>query len=75
VDEILRGERIARASPARKQRLAAVVHLCGRARAASYARRGFWALPGERCGDHDLAAYLARVERLRATFARIRTRA
>jgi hypothetical protein len=74
VEEILREERIPRASPARKQRLAATVHLCGRARAAAFARRGFWAMPGERCGDHDLATYLDRVEKLRKRFEQIRAR-
>jgi hypothetical protein len=72
VDEILRERRVPRASPAQKQRLAAVVHLCGRARASAYARRGLWVMPGERCGEHDLAAYLARVEELRKRFERIR---
>jgi hypothetical protein len=71
VAEIVAAERISRATPARKQRLAAVVHLCGRERAAAYARRGFWALPGERCGDHDLARYLARVKALSDRFARM----
>jgi hypothetical protein len=71
VEEILRERRSARATAAQKQRLAAVVHLCGRARAAAFARRGFWVLPGESCGEHDLARYLERVEDLRETFARI----
>lgn len=61
-----------RATRAEEQRLAAVVHLCGRERAVAYARRGFRALPGERCGDHDLAAYVARVEALRDAFAAMR---
>jgi hypothetical protein len=72
VDEILAAERIRRPTSARKQRLAAVVHLCGRERAAAFARRGFWVLPGERCGDHDLARYLARVKALSETFERAR---
>jgi len=71
VEEILATEKIPRASPERKQRLAAVVHLCGRERAASFARRGFWIVPGERCGDHDLARYVARVEVYAATFRRV----
>lgn len=56
----------------RERRLAAIVHLCGRARAAEYARRGFWLLPGERCGDQDVAAYVARVEAFARTFERLR---
>jgi len=60
---------VTRATSDEKQRLAAVVHLCGRERALAYARRGFRAAPGERCGDHDLARYLARVQYWRAAFA------
>jgi transglycosylase-like protein with SLT domain len=71
VVDTLAAERLARASLDKKQRLAAVIHLCGRERGAAYARRGFWALPGERCGDHDLAAYLARVRDLRRAFTRM----
>jgi Transglycosylase SLT domain len=70
VDTLAAG-RIERATPEKKQRLAAVIHLCGRERGAAYARRGFWALPGERCGDHDLAAYLARVRDMRRAFTKL----
>ncbi len=71
VTESLAAQRNTRATLEQKQRLAAVIHLCGRERGAAYARRGFWALPGERCGDHDVALYLARVEALRKAFARM----
>jgi len=71
VAETLAAQRNRRATAEQKQRLAAVIHLCGRERGAAYARRGFWTLPGERCGDHDLAAYLARVSELRRAFARM----
>jgi hypothetical protein len=71
VSETLAGERIRRATGVQKQRLAAVVHLCGRSRGALFARRGFRTAAGERCGDHDLGQYLARVRRLTDTFARL----
>jgi hypothetical protein len=58
----------------RKRRLAAVIHLCGRERGAAFARRGFRVAPGERCGDHDLARYLGRVETLMRAFARMDAR-
>ncbi len=61
--------RISRATLAQKERLATVIHLCGRERGAAFARRGFRALQGERCGDHDLGQYLARVGALMITFA------
>lgn len=71
VVETLAAARIRRATLDQQQRLAAVVHLCGRERGAAYARRGFWTVPGERCGDHDLGAYLARVGELRRAFGRM----
>jgi Transglycosylase SLT domain len=71
VVDTLAAEGLTRAPLEKKQRLAAVIHLCGRERGAAYARRGFWALPGERCGDHDVAGYLGRVRALRRTFAQI----
>jgi len=53
-----------------KQDLAAVIHLCGPARGQVYARRGFQPA-GQRCGTHDLAAYLAQVNALKRLFARL----
>lgn len=56
--------------PSRDDRraLVAMVHLCGPERAAAFAARGFRPLRGERCGDQDLRAYLARVRALAAGF-------
>jgi hypothetical protein len=71
VSQTLVAQRRARATLDQKQRLAAVIHLCGRERGAAFARRGFWVVPGERCGDHDVALYLRRVEALRKAFARM----
>jgi hypothetical protein len=65
------GARAARTSPEHRRQLAAVIHLCGRGRGASFARRGFTALPGERCSEHGLAVYLARVSELATAFARL----
>jgi len=48
-----------KAAAAQKQDLAAVIHLCGAAGGAAYAARGFRAAAGQRCGDHELRAYLA----------------
>jgi hypothetical protein len=72
VREIAAARGLRRLGPERERRLAAVVHLCGRALGAELARRGFWVLPGERCGDQDLAEYVGRVERLTRTFERMR---
>jgi hypothetical protein len=57
-----------------RQRLAAVVHLCGRERGMAFARRGYRVSQQERCGDHDLREYLARVQRLSLVFARLAAR-
>jgi hypothetical protein len=53
-----------------RQDLAAVIHLCGPARGRAYARGGFQP-SGQRCGSHDLAAYLAQVNALKQLFARL----
>jgi hypothetical protein len=58
------------ASPQQKQDLAALIHLCGRGPAEAFARRGF-RLGGERCGDHDAASYLARVNAAKRQFAQL----
>ncbi len=54
-----------------KQNLAAVIHLCGAAAGDAYARRGFQLTSGQRCGDHDAARYLARVNAMKRLFARL----
>ena len=71
VSETLAGGRVRFATLEDRRRLAAVVHLCGRERGAAFVAHGFRVLPGERCGEHDLGRWLARVEALRATFARL----
>lgn len=58
-------------SPQQKQDLAAMIHLCGAGPARAFARRGFRLTPGERCGDHDAAAYLARVNAMKRQFLRL----
>jgi len=55
-------------SPQQTQDLAAVVHLCGAGPAAAFARRGFQVGAGERCGDHLVAAYLAKVNAMKRQF-------
>lgn len=71
VGEILAAEDLPRASRAQRRHLAAVVHLCGAGAAQAYARRGFAFSAGERCGDQDPRAYLARVDAMQAVFARL----
>ncbi|HEY7140818.1 MAG TPA: lytic transglycosylase domain-containing protein [Methylomirabilota bacterium] len=64
-------ERAGRVGVRARERLAAVIHLCGPARGAAFVRRGFRVAPGELCGTHDLAAYLARVDRFTLAFERL----
>jgi len=54
-----------------KDNLAAVIHLYGPGPAASYVRHGFHLAPGERCGDQDIAAYIARVSSFERQFRRL----
>lgn len=68
IAQILARRRIARPTLAQKHDLAAVIHLCGAGAGDAYARRGFRLRPGERCGDHDVRSYLARVDAMQAVF-------
>ncbi|HEY2337918.1 MAG TPA: transglycosylase SLT domain-containing protein [Burkholderiales bacterium] len=61
-----------RATQRQKEDLAAVAHLCGASAGAAYAARGFRVGAGQRCGDEDLRAYLARVNAMKREFARLR---
>ena len=54
-----------------KQKLATLIHLCGAGAGDAYARRGLRLLRGQRCGDHEVRAYLARVAELNKVFARL----
>ncbi|MBH5389595.1 transglycosylase SLT domain-containing protein [Bradyrhizobium diversitatis] len=60
-----------KANATQKQDLAAFIHLCGAGPATAYARRKFQMLAGERCGDHLVAAYLARVNAMKRQFLRL----
>jgi Transglycosylase SLT domain len=54
-----------------KQDLAAFIHLCGAGPAGAFARRGFQMSAGERCGDHLVAAYVAKVNAMKRQFQRL----
>lgn len=71
VARTLERHRIATASLQKRQDLAAVIHLCGSGAGNAYARRGFRLTRGQRCGDHDVRRYLARVNALKRQFARL----
>jgi hypothetical protein len=71
VTSLTAGGRFAAATKPQKQDLAAIVHLCGAGPGEAFARRGFRLAPDERCGDHDAAAYLARVTAMKREFRRM----
>lgn len=56
-----------------KQDLAALIHLCGAGAGHAFATRGFRLSPHQKCGDHNAASYLARVNGLKLQFARLAT--
>jgi hypothetical protein len=64
-------KRAASATLQRKQDLAAVIHLCGASVGNVYAARGFRLNPHQRCGDHDVRAYLLRVNVMKRQFAQL----
>jgi hypothetical protein len=68
VGEILNG----RGTLQQKQDLAALIHLCGAAAGQRFVSRKFKLAPHERCGEHDAAAYLARVNAMKRVFAQLR---
>jgi hypothetical protein len=71
VASILQRHRIASATLQQKQDLAAVIHLCGAGAGDAYARRGFRLTADQRCGDHDVRGYLARVNAMQRVFGRL----
>jgi hypothetical protein len=71
VTRALARARVANATPAQKQDLAALIHLCGAGAGEAFARRGLRLAPAQRCGDHDAATYLRRVATMKRVFARL----
>jgi hypothetical protein len=65
---ILAGRPNAKLNAEHKQELAAIIHLCGAGAAKAVAQRVFSLTAGERCGDHDVATYLARVKGMEREF-------
>jgi len=71
VVDILAARRTAKVSLAQKQKLAAVIHLCGAKRGESFAARGFRVAPAELCGTHTLQRYLAQIDLMKKRFAEL----
>jgi hypothetical protein len=60
----------ARITVAQKQKLAAVIHLCGAARGQAFVKRNFRLSAGERCGTHSLGDYLSQIDKMKKRFSR-----
>ena len=71
VTAILVGLPKVKATTLQKQELAAILNLCGAGLANAYARRGFRMAPGARCGDHDAALYVAKVDEMLKQFRKL----
>ena len=67
----LERNRLGNATAQQKHDLAALIHLCGVNAGEAYARRRFQLTSGQRCGDHDAAAYLGRVNAMKRAFTRL----
>lgn len=72
VSDTLAPRRTSKVSPAQKQKLAAVIHLCGLKRGEIFTARGFRVTPGELCGAHGLERYLINVDLMQKRFTRLR---
>jgi len=61
----------AASTPRQRLQLAAVIHLCGAGAGDAFARRHFRLSAAQRCGDHEVSGYLARVQAMQAEFIRL----
>ena len=68
------GARLGNATADQKERLAAVIHLCGVTHARSFAERGFRISETERCGTHSVRTYVSQVNAMKDRFHRLRQR-
>ena len=71
VAEVLARQGAASAALQKKQDLAAAIHLCGAGAGEAFVKRGFRPTAGQRCGDHDLARYLTRMNAMKKLFGRM----
>jgi hypothetical protein len=47
-----------------------VIHLCGAGAGRAYAAHKFRLTRNQRCGDHDVRTYLARINKVKFEFAK-----
>jgi hypothetical protein len=68
VEQALRRHPVPNATLQKKQKLAALIHLCGAGAGRAHARRGLVLDSGQRCGTHDVRRYLEKVAAQQAQF-------
>jgi Transglycosylase SLT domain len=71
VEIILERHQLTSAPLQQKQDLAAVIHLCGAHAGDDYADHHFQLREGQRCGDHDVRAYLVRMNLMKGEFYKL----
>ncbi len=71
VTRTLQRHAVAGATLQQKQNVAALMHLCGVGAANDYVARRFRLTSSQRCGDHLASSYVARVNAMKALFARL----
>ena len=71
VGKTMKRQRIPAATLRQKQSLAAVIHLCGLRVGDAYAKRRFQVTAGQRCGNHRVADYLAKINAMKRQFAKL----
>ena len=71
VAKIMKRHRIGKTTLGVKQDLAAVIHLCGAGAGNAYAKRGLRLSRHQRCGDHKVSNYLAKLNAMKRQFAKL----
>ena len=71
VARLLMQHGIGTATLAQQQNAAALMHLCGVGAADDYVARGFRLRAAQQCGDHSATTYIARMNAMKAVFARL----
>jgi Transglycosylase SLT domain len=71
VTHTLERYRLTSATLRQKRELAAVIHLCGAGAGDLFARHRFRLNDGQRCGDHEVRVYVARVNVMENVFRRL----
>lgn len=74
VADIVARRRLASSTQQQRQDLAAIIHLCGASAGDTHAVRGLRLRAGQRCGDHNVGTYLARVNTAKRRFAALAAR-